>query len=91
MTLTLVEEICGFDLHLDEGRLDLQDCGDNGSSSSHLPSVSACNLKAVGSVVSSAFGWGSALTPDPVRDPAVFITSVWQEGGGTKCRLIFAK
>lgn len=48
VTLTLVEEICGFDLCLKEGRLDLQNCRDNGSSSSHLPSVSDCNLKAVG-------------------------------------------
>lgn len=85
MTLTLVEEICGFDLHLDEERVDLQDCGDNASSSSPLPSVSACNLKAVGSVLSSAFGEGLALTPDPVRDPAVFIMPVWQEGGEPKC------
>lgn len=58
MTLTLVEEICGFDLCLNEGRLDLQNCRDNGSSSSHLLSVSACNLKAVGSLVSFAFGVG---------------------------------
>lgn len=57
-----MEEICGFDLCLNEGRLDLQNCRDNGSSSSHLLSVSACNLKAVGSLVSFAFGVG--LCPD---------------------------